>query len=113
MFRIIFIAGLRDSEAKLKLLEALRANDYLTVEELLQFIQHRTEAKRYAESSVYQLTSSVVTCGEELVPNKEIGNQSSVDDVDESHSTHFMSALLRIKSVTIVRSKDATPDMQS
>ena len=38
-----FIAGLRDSTAKLKLLEALRANDNLTVEELLQLIQYRTQ----------------------------------------------------------------------
>ena len=42
MFRLHFIAGLRDSESKLKLLEALRANDNLTVEELLQLSQYRT-----------------------------------------------------------------------
>ena len=36
MIRLQLIAGLRHSESKLKLLEALRANDNLTVEELLQ-----------------------------------------------------------------------------
>ena len=48
MIRLQFIAGLRDSESKLKLLEALRANNHLTVEELLQLIQYRTQAKRFA-----------------------------------------------------------------
>ena len=43
IIRLHFIAGLRDSAAKLKLLEALRANDNLTVEELLQLIQYRSQ----------------------------------------------------------------------
>ena len=54
------IAGLRDNESKLKFLKALRANDNLTIEELLQLIQYRTQAKRFAESSVHQSTSSAV-----------------------------------------------------
>ena len=36
--RLQFAVGLRDSEPQLKLPEALRANDTLTVEELLQVI---------------------------------------------------------------------------
>ena len=71
MIRLQFIAGLRDSESKLKLLEALRANDNLTVEELLQLIQYRTEAKRFAESSVHQSTSSVVAYAEKRGLNNE------------------------------------------
>ena len=37
-----------------------------------------------------------------------VRSQSGVDDVNESHSTYFMSALRRMKSATIVRSKDTT-----
>ena len=56
-----FIAGIRDSESKLNLFEALIVNDNLMVAELLQFIQHRTtQEKSYAESSVNQSNSSVV-----------------------------------------------------
>ena len=50
MIRLHFLAGLRDSEAKLKILEALRANDNLTVKELLQLIQYRTQSKRELSS---------------------------------------------------------------
>ena len=32
-----------------------------------------------------------------------------MDDVDESHSIYFMSALPRMKSATLVRSKDTIP----
>ena len=71
LIRLQFIAGLRDSESKLKLLEALRANDNLTVEELLQPIQYRTQAKRFAESSVHQSTSSVVAYAEKRGPNNK------------------------------------------
>ena len=75
MIRLQFIARLRDSESKLKLLEALRANDNLTVEELLQLIQNRTQAKGFAESSVHQSTSSVVAYAEKHSPNiKQDGN---------------------------------------
>ena len=66
-----FIVGLRDRESKLKLLEALRANDNFTVEELLQLIQYRTQAKRFAESSVHQSTSSVVAYAEKRGPNNK------------------------------------------
>ena len=66
-----FIAGLRDSKSKLKLLEALRANDNLTVEEMLQLIQYRTQAKRFAESSVRQSTPSVVAYAEKRGPNNK------------------------------------------
>ena len=71
MIRLQFIAGLRDSESKLKLFEALRANDNLTVEELLQLIQYGTQAKRFAESSVHQSTSSVVAYAEKRGPNSK------------------------------------------
>ena len=60
MIRIQFIAGLRDSESNLKLLEALKANNNLTLEELLQLIRYSTQAKSFAESSVHQSTSSVI-----------------------------------------------------
>ena len=71
MIRLQFVAGVRGSESKLKLLEALRANDNLTVEELLQPIQNRTQAKRFAESLVHQSTSSVVRYAEKRGPNNK------------------------------------------
>ena len=71
MIRLQFIAGLRDSESKLKLLEALRAKDSLTVEELLQFIQYRTQVKGFVEGSVHQSTSSVVAYAEKRGPNNK------------------------------------------
>ena len=71
MIRLQFIAGQRDSELKLKLLEALRANDNLTVEKLLQRIQYRTQAKKFAESSVYHTTSSGVEYAEKRGPNNK------------------------------------------
>lgn len=40
LIRLRFIAGLKDKEEKLKLLDALRVNDRLSVEELLQTIQY-------------------------------------------------------------------------
>ena len=64
MIRLQFIAGLRDNESMLKLLEALRAIDNLTVEELFQLIQNRTQAKRFAESSVHHSNSSKVAYAE-------------------------------------------------
>ena len=69
MIRLQFIGGLRDSDANLKSLEALRANDNLTVEKLLQRIQYRTQAKRFAESSLHQSTSSVVAYAKKRGPN--------------------------------------------
>ena len=66
--RLQFIAGQRDSESKLKLLEALRANDNLTVGDLLQRIQYRTQANRFAESSIHQSTSSVVAYAKNVAP---------------------------------------------
>ena len=69
MIRLQFIAGLQDSESKLKLLEALRANDNLTVEEQLPLIQYRTHAMRFAENSVHQSTSSVAAYVEKRGPN--------------------------------------------
>ena len=71
MIRSQFIAGLRDNESKIKLLEALRANDNLTVEVLLQLIQYRNQVKRFAESSVHQSTSSVVAYAEKRGPNNK------------------------------------------
>ena len=71
IIQIQFIAGLRSSGTKLKILEALRANHNLTVEELLQLIQYRTQAKRLAESSVHQSTSSVVADEENCGLNKK------------------------------------------
>ena len=66
--RLQFIAGLRDNESEPKLLEALTANDNLSVEELLQLIQYRTQAKRFAVCSVHQSTSSVVAYTEKRGP---------------------------------------------
>ena len=71
MIGLQFSAGLRDSESKRKLLETLRANDNLTVEELLQHIQYRTQAKRFAESSVHQSASNVVAYAEKRAPNNK------------------------------------------
>ena len=71
MIRLQFIAGLRDSESKLKVLEALRAKDNMTMEELLQLIQYRPHAKRFAESSVHQSTSSVDAYAEKRGPNNK------------------------------------------
>ena len=76
MIRLQFIAGLRDSESKLKLLEALRANVNLFVEELLQLIQYRTQDKRFADSSVHQSPSSVVAYAEKRGPNNEKRSES-------------------------------------
>ena len=49
MIRLHVIARLRDSKSRLKLLEALKANDNFTFEELLNLIHYRTHAKRFAE----------------------------------------------------------------
>ena len=117
MFRSQFITGLRDNDSKRKLLEVLGPNGNLTVEKLLQLIQHRTQAKRFAESSIHQSTSSVFAYAEKRGPDNKkrselpsVRSQSCVDGVDLSHSTHVMSASLRLKSVTIVRSRDTTPE---
>ena len=112
MFQLHFFAGLQDSEAKLQLLEALRQNDNLTVEELPQLIQNRTQAKRVAESSVHQSTSSVVAYAEiRGLKNKNLSRRQKPEQggrCGRTNSLHFMKALLRMKSVTIVRSKDTT-----
>ena len=47
MIRLQVIAGLRDSISKFKLLEALRANDNLTVEELLQLINIQPRLRNF------------------------------------------------------------------
>ena len=83
MIRIQFIA----LSIKLKLLEALRTNDNLTLEELLQLIQYRTQAKRFTESSVHQSISSVVAYAENVASILKkirvvVRNQSSVNVVN-------------------------------
>ena len=44
--RLRFLAGLIDQEEKLKLLDPLRLNENLTVDELLQTLQYRSLAKK-------------------------------------------------------------------
>ena len=115
MTRLYFIVGVRDSESKLKLLEALRLNDNLTVEELLQLIQYRTQAKRFAENSVHQSTSSVVAYSEKRGPNnkKDLSRHQKQEHCGRCGRKPFhlfMSATLRMKSATIVRSKDTILD---
>ena len=80
------------------------------MEELLQLIQYRTQAKRFAESAVHQSNSSIVAYAEKIVVNIGVAvrRPNSVDDVNESHFIQIMSALLRNKSVTIVRIKETT-----
>ena len=68
MMRLQFIAGLRYSETKLKLLEALIPNNNSTVDELLQLILYGTQAKRFAESSVLQSIPNVVACAKKVAP---------------------------------------------
>jgi hypothetical protein len=48
LIRLRFIAGLRDKEIKLKLLEQLRTNDALSCQDLLQTIQYRSQAVKFA-----------------------------------------------------------------
>ena len=71
MTRLQRIAGLPVSESKLKLLEAIRANDNLTVEELLQLLQYRTNAKKIGGSSVHQSPSSAVAYAEKRGSNNK------------------------------------------
>ena len=111
MTRLQVITGLRDSEFKLKLLETPRANDNSTVEEMLWLIQYRNQSKRFAESLVYQSTSSVVSYAEKRGPKNK--NKLSRRQKPEhcggcarSHSLYFLSALLRMKCVTIGQNKD-------
>ena len=115
MIRLQLITGLRNSEFKLNLLEALRAKDNLIVDEMLKLIQYRTQPQRSAESSIHQSISCVVACSGKRGPNIRnvcvaVRNQNRVDDLDERHSIHSLSALLRMKGLTIVRSKNTTPE---
>ena len=68
LIRLQFIGGSRDSETKLKLLEAREANDNLTVEEMLQLIQHRSQAHSFPETSLHQFISSVDAYAEKMAP---------------------------------------------
>ena len=60
MFQLQFYAGLQDGNCKLNIFVALRGNDNLAVEKLLQLIQYRNQTKRIVESSIFLVN---VECG--------------------------------------------------
>ena len=90
MIRLQFIDGVRDSEFKLKVLEALRlmANDNLTVDERTASAHSILNPdKRFAESSVDQSVSSVDAYAEKRGNNSKkicvaVRSQNSASDWD-------------------------------